>query len=130
MEFKITNQKDFDNRLLLSPEIKDLWINALRSGNYQQGKKKLSVNNTFCCLGVLCEINHLAKIQVQNGFISYSYRSEYDVSILPKGFAKHLNIDTHGTFFGFTIDGLEALTVMNDQGYTFEQISEIIEQYF
>lgn len=36
------------------------WIANLRSGNYEQGKKRLRVRNkagdtSYCCLGVLCE---------------------------------------------------------------------------
>ena len=37
--------------------IKQLWIKALRSGKYQQGQTILrSLDNKFCCLGVLCDI--------------------------------------------------------------------------
>ena len=39
-------------------ELKQLWIDALRSGEFKQGKEQLrSANNTrFCCLGVLREL--------------------------------------------------------------------------
>lgn len=34
------------------------WLEALRSGKYIQGVSKLrNRDNTFCCLGVLCDIN-------------------------------------------------------------------------
>lgn len=34
------------------------WINALKSGNYVQGQRFLwnENKNTYCCLGVLCDI--------------------------------------------------------------------------
>ena len=33
------------------------WTDALRSKNYKQGKSRLrNTNNTFCCLGVLCDL--------------------------------------------------------------------------
>jgi hypothetical protein len=37
---------------------KTKWVNALRSGEYQQGKGVLHNpdTNTYCCLGVLCEV--------------------------------------------------------------------------
>ncbi len=43
----------------LKPIVKKLWINALRSGNYQKATKILhnGKDNTFCCLGVLCDIH-------------------------------------------------------------------------
>lgn len=41
----------------MSPELKEKWVAALRSGKYKQGKKVLrTYENTFCCLGVLCDI--------------------------------------------------------------------------
>lgn len=44
----------------MKQEIKQLWVEALRSGEYIQGKKFLNVighgENNFCCLGVLCDI--------------------------------------------------------------------------
>lgn len=40
--------------------VKELWLTALRSGKYKQGRltlKRVSANGTeHCCLGVLCEI--------------------------------------------------------------------------
>lgn len=45
----------------LNKKVKDKWVKALRSGEYQQGSGKLKTkysNNDFeyCCLGVACEI--------------------------------------------------------------------------
>ena len=38
--------------------IKKLWLEALRSGEYKQGQDKLKRNdNSFCCLGVLCDLH-------------------------------------------------------------------------
>lgn len=41
----------------LKSEIKLKWVNALRSGKYDQGKGRLKDDeNKFCCLGVLCDV--------------------------------------------------------------------------
>jgi hypothetical protein len=41
----------------MKQEWKDKWTAALRSGKYKQGKGKLrNFDNTYCCLGVLCDI--------------------------------------------------------------------------
>jgi hypothetical protein len=38
--------------------VKKLWVEALRSGEYKQGKKCLRTqDNKFCCLGVLCNLH-------------------------------------------------------------------------
>lgn len=47
----------------MKPEIKLLWVEALRSGKYTQGRGGLRTSATattpekFCCLGVLCDIH-------------------------------------------------------------------------
>lgn len=37
----------------MKPEYKTKWIEALRSGRYEQGRGHMEHNGTFCCLGVL-----------------------------------------------------------------------------
>ena len=58
----------------MNPEIKKLWVDALRSGDYKQGVGRLrNDDNEFCCLGVLCNLhaqNHpeIAKTQTEPSF--------------------------------------------------------------
>lgn len=41
----------------MSPEeVKELWIEALESGDYPQGRLALLSSEGFCCLGVLCDL--------------------------------------------------------------------------
>lgn len=40
----------------MNKRIKSDWIEALRSGDYEQGMEFLNRDGTFCCLGVLCDI--------------------------------------------------------------------------
>lgn len=37
--------------------IKSRWIEALRSGEYKQGRGGLRNDDFFCCLGVLCDLH-------------------------------------------------------------------------
>lgn len=37
---------------------KDRWVAALRSGKYKQGFETLHPDDTFCCLGVLCDLQN------------------------------------------------------------------------
>jgi hypothetical protein len=41
---------------IMKKEIKQLWIDALESGKYKQGRRALRKGNNFCCLGVLCDL--------------------------------------------------------------------------
>ena len=41
----------------MTPELKALWLGALRSGEYQQTTDTLkTANGGYCCLGVLCHV--------------------------------------------------------------------------
>ena len=36
-----------------------LWVDALRSGKYQQARGALKTGDAYCCLGVACDISGL-----------------------------------------------------------------------
>lgn len=61
----------------MNPEIKAQWIAALRSGEYQQGRKCLTTitaeGDKHCCLGVLCDLASKAAIGLE-----ISTRAEHD----------------------------------------------------
>ena len=71
----------------MNPEVKVLWIEALRSGNFKQGTGALASvaldgSVKHCCLGVLCELvpsdvlpNH-KKIKNQFNYIDFDGRVE------------------------------------------------------
>lgn len=40
----------------MDARIKSLWVDALRSGEYEQGEGVLAEDGRYCCLGVLCEV--------------------------------------------------------------------------
>lgn len=47
-------------------EIKKQWVDALRSGEYEQGRFRLRNpdTNKFCCLGVLCNLHAQAHPEI------------------------------------------------------------------
>lgn len=54
-------------------EIKQKWVDALRSGKYSQTQGQLRVTNddgkaSYCCLGVLCDIHRLTTKKKGNGW--------------------------------------------------------------
>lgn len=40
----------------MDPEVKTLWLQALKSGNYKQTVGALNNSSGYCCLGVLCDV--------------------------------------------------------------------------
>jgi hypothetical protein len=64
----------------MNQEIKKRWVDALRSGEYKQGRSYLGMNNQFCCLGVLCEIIYrdgkIDKRERDDGLVQYGVRRD------------------------------------------------------
>lgn len=58
-------------------DIKERWIAALKSGDYEQGRSQLHTkgeltgNERFCCLGVLCDLAY------RDGVVSRRFNLEY-----------------------------------------------------
>lgn len=107
------------------------WIEALRSGNYKQGKNRLCTLTAddpyYCCLGVAYEI-----FKDQFGIETIDYHSvrRYDGEA---AYIKHrvlqnaLGIAQNGQFQE-PIHGRYSLVSLNDDGFTFEEIADIIEK--
>lgn len=99
------------------------WVDALRSGKYQQIHGALRDKVGFCCLGVGCDISGLG-IWDEDG--CYKVGDEVRGGELPEAVANWLGIMTHCGIIG----SLEtSLDIENDAGKTFPQIADLIEQY-
>lgn len=115
----------------MKQEIAYQWADALESGKYKQGRHRLkSSENTFCCLGVLCD---LFKEQVN---------SQWDLVGDPK-FINTATAERTTSFLPVTIMGLtgissvngkigglgsKTLAQMNDAGATFSEIAQTIRE--
>jgi hypothetical protein len=122
----------------LKPEIKQRWLNALRSNNYKQGQGQLRQNDSYCCLGVLCDVvKDDLDIYVHSeaneftGDIHYFFNHEEE--LLPN----HLLEDccekipdgiNHGNIRVYYNDMLKGLSDLNDtECLSFTEIADLIE---
>lgn len=109
-------------------DIKDRWVAALRSGEYQQGRNFLRRDNdTYCCLGVLCDLLKAdLKIDWKNReFENFSFANR-DV-FLPGSVSSLAGLESNDPMV--TVDGKQRrLSELNDKGYSFPQIADLIEQ--
>lgn len=105
----------------MDPTVKQLWLDELRSGEYQQGKGNLRaiVDGTegFCCLGVLCNIVQPSKWSAP---LPSGVRLHNDTDGMPSGSV----INTSG----LSLLDAQHLAAMNDSGESFEMIAEWIER--
>lgn len=100
----------------MDSKIKSKWIAALRSGNYTQGRGMLrNCDNEFCCLGVLAEITAPDKWLKDSGEWLYQDNSYF----LDDDFADSL---------GLPYGAQDELSTMNDEGESFSNLADYIEQ--
>ena len=112
----------------MNPEIKTLWIEALESGEYKQGRGFLRKGDEFCCLGVLCDI------AVKEGAITVESRNDDDVvfydgspTMLPESVADWSEVPYDGALSEFG----ESLWELNDiSGQSFAEIAEVIRNRY
>lgn len=117
----------------MTPEVKAKWLEALRSGEYEQGRQFLRTrDNEFCCLGVLCDLAVKAGVieePTADGWGEYRYGDGGEQSGLPDEVSDWAGIDTQlGRFSHGGVD--TALAFLNDRGTPFSEIADIIESEF
>ncbi len=116
----------------MDKRIKKLWIDALTGKSkkkYTQGKYRLRDNGNFCCLGVLCDIHRTqfnrrwqSDIEEGRGYCDEGF-------VLPKEVYKWAGLnrgDPKTKKMGIIESG--SLVAVNDRGYSFDQIAQIIKQ--
>ena len=125
----------------MNSQIKQKWIDALRSGEYPQGQSKLYSGDGFCCLGVLCDI--YAKEVGDSSWVKKDpsksdYEDKWDYwyfddqsEVLPECVSKWAELDENDPIVTKDIVGhlyTTTLASLNDKGVTFEDLSEVIEE--
>lgn len=133
----------------MDSRVKEMWLHALRSGEYKQGRNFLRDGDRYCCLGVLCDLaeshgivesRHLTVREIEDlanrdqredePFGYYSEPQEYihdDAIQLPVAVQAWAGLQTadplvpHGS-------GRITLANLNDRGHSFTEIADVIEQ--
>ena len=108
-----------------------LWVHTLRSGQYDQATGGLRLGDTFCCLGVACDLYD------EGGWEdccvsqrAYRATDEEFEDVLPSDVRKWLGLNDALGSFSVSDDVAEtSLANANDGGATFEEIADLIEQY-
>lgn len=118
----------------MNNEIKQKWVDALRSGEYQQGRHQLRNDDSYCCLGVLCDLfaeNNPEQGKWYQNQVDDSWFFETDddrfVGSLPVGVAEWAQLDDINP--PVKIDGgIANIASVNDHGVPFDKIAQIIEE--
>lgn len=113
----------------MKARVKRLWLKALRSGKYQQGKNQLRNGDRFCCLGVLCEVyrQDTGKGRWTRGESFVAGDSE-DCCVLPDAVMAWAALSGDTPRLGPRKNSAYA-TTLNDNGRSFSYIADRIEKY-
>lgn len=132
-------------KTMLSEDLKNKWVAALRSGKYEQGKgflrrldEKDSNKEKFCCLGVLCDVFDPElwdrDAESTEEFSSFMFKepiSTANIFYFMKEGSEVLSYDLAKSF-GFHEGALsiqDILTEMNDRdNKSFSEIADWIEE--
>jgi len=101
------------------PENIQKWINALRSGDYDQQKGTLKGTGGYCCLGVYCSLMGKEPPEVSVEEIEDEV-PDYEGPMELYDYCRE-NIDP---------DVVEDGIFMNDGGKTFLEIADMIEEFY
>jgi len=123
----------------MKKEIADKWTAALRSGDYKQGPGALCKDGAFCCLGVLCDLHRkevggewteadvpFSDLPAPAPFGSMYYTvgdDDYDYALLPETVAEWAGVRSISPSPRYQ----QCLTVLNDNGWKFEHIADLID---
>lgn len=127
----------------MDPQVKELWVNALRSGKYQQTTGKLKTSKGFCCLGVLTDLYLKEKNQewdciTDSDTDTHYYRIEEKEDLLPasvKDWAGLYSIspqvmvenESYHPEHDMEKEIPADLAELNDDGLSFNEIANLIE---
>lgn len=101
------------------------WVEALRSGKYEQTREVLKGDDGYCCLGVLCDISKKGEWTTKCGQNDYDCGSlDKDDVNLPVTVQKWAEMKNNTG----KADIHTSLTVMNDDDrMNFKEIADFIE---
>ena len=85
------------------------WIEALRSGNYKQAQSALRRDDTYCCLGVACDLSVNEEIDWQYNQDRNEYRFMDAAILLPGVITDKLNLHGVGGQFDITDEWYDSL---------------------
>jgi hypothetical protein len=112
-------------------DVKELWVNALRSGDYEQGEGILTSDSAvklYCCLGVLCKVavDNGVPVRVGEGGERISY--DDSASYLPISVMEWAGLDTCDPFLKDNEGNEHCASSWNDiYRATFNDIATMID---
>ena len=117
------------------------WVAALRSGNYEQTDRRLvkgTVNQdsySYCCLGVACDLfGPKVGLTFDRNALGYRDKEFLSTMTLPRSVCEFLGVADNPAVITERViksfDESDYLASLNDDGVSFAQIADYIENTF
>lgn len=117
----------------MKPEIKQKWLNALRGGEYSQGRYQLhDEDDRFCCLGVLCDLylkehnKEWIKGEEQFAYLIPSGDNAFG-EVLTQEVVEWSGLELHNPELIVNNKGVVISDLNDTENYSFDQIADLIE---
>lgn len=102
----------------MKKELKERWIAALESGEYEKGKDALCCDGeTYCCLGVLAQIEG----RMDGEFLAGTLEADDFMVLGGEGYIGD-------KWFGLDVRHHKPLIIINDDSSTFAPVIEYIKE--
>lgn len=111
-------------------DVKEAWVDALRSGKYRQTRETLADYQGHCCLGVLAEVLNkqfpevYAETQTKFEKTGWEIRIYYNPGSYKAGGLPMSLVDK----IGLSSQIQDKLSTRNDDGATFQEIAAYIQE--
>lgn len=126
----------------MKKEIADKWVAALRSGEYKQTTKMLCKIEdgvkSYCCLGVLTDMGINSGVEIPTvieckpNYKMVMYKStnqHWTYGVLPDQISDWAGMRTNSGSGSYKLsNNYFSLWQINDAGYSFQQIADVIEK--
>ena len=131
----------------MNAEVKQQWVEALRSGKYQQGtaalRKHKDGQDQYCCLGVLCDLYTKAFPDaagrwdrvVEDGVVPFCVldtdgMEHWQHEVLTPAVREWAGLETGDPILTFADDRFCVSTLNDDERLDFNAIANLIEEQF
>ena len=117
----------------MNEEPKKKWVEALRSGDYEQGRCAMHREDKFCCLGVLCDVHRQEENGESDAWVEETWEENRSYcrasTLLPIEVCKWAGFNSANPTI--EINGkIDTIATHNDTGQSFEVIADAIEEQF
>lgn len=114
----------------MNQQVKTKWLEALRSGFYDQDRGRLRTEAGFCCLGVLCDLyaEEHKDVHWTTSYVEGEYTFLGREGTLPQPVVYWADLKSSTPLVSYENDTYELAELNDSLELTFDEIADVIEE--